>query len=85
MSNDKYKEKFLEVLHEESVKSVKENMASISIKIPKEFIDKPGFYYAIAKILTMGENKATHYMRAKVRSKYSPAIHFQIVENGSMM
>ncbi|MEK6916789.1 MAG: hypothetical protein AABW92_03515 [Nanoarchaeota archaeon] len=53
VSNDKYKDKFLDVLDGESVKSVKENMASISIKIPKDFIDKPGFYYAITKILTM--------------------------------
>ena len=34
----------------------------------------------IAKALKMSENKATHFVRVRLKSKYSPTIRFQVVE-----
>ena len=69
---------FLSVLYVEVAETGSRANVFVSVYPPES---KEG----IAKILKLGENKATHYMRAKVRSKYSPVIHFQIVENGSMI
>ncbi len=53
VGNEKYKEEFLKVLEDEQIKMVKDNISSISIKIPKECIDVPGFYFAITKALSL--------------------------------
>ncbi|MBU0471740.1 MAG: hypothetical protein KKF65_03885 [Nanoarchaeota archaeon] len=53
ISNEQYKEKFLEILKEEKIKKITKDISSISIKIPKENMDQPGFYYAITKTLTL--------------------------------
>jgi aspartokinase len=49
ITNDQYKERFLEILKDETIKKTKENISSISIKIPQENIEHPGFYFAITK------------------------------------
>ncbi|MEK7643054.1 MAG: ribosome-binding factor A [Patescibacteria group bacterium] len=36
----------------------------------------------IAKILEMSENRAAHFLRARLRTKYSPSIHFVVSEEG---
>ena len=51
VGNEKYEEKFTEILKGEEVKGINKNMASISMKIPYEMIDAPGYYYAITKTL----------------------------------
>lgn len=53
ISNDKYKEEFLEVLKDESISEVKENLSSISINIPEECLYVPGFYFAVTKLLLL--------------------------------
>jgi aspartokinase len=53
VSNERYEKKFLEILKGEYVKTVNKNMASISLKIPQEMIDAPGYYYAITKTLNV--------------------------------
>jgi len=53
ISNDKYKNKFLKVLKGEQVKKVKDNVSSISIKIPEDCVDVPGFYFAVIKSLAI--------------------------------
>jgi aspartokinase len=53
VSNERYEKKILEILNNEKIKSINKNMASISLKIPQEMIDAPGFYYAITKILNI--------------------------------
>ena len=51
VGNEKYEKKFLDILNGESIKTINRNMASISMKIPQEMIDAPGYYYAITKTL----------------------------------
>jgi|SRR3989338_1183675 len=53
ISNDKYKKKFLDILKNENISDIQENLSSISIKIPKECIYTPGFYFAITKLLLL--------------------------------
>lgn len=53
ISNDKYKKKFLDILKSENILEVQENISSISIKIPKECLYMPGFYFAITKLLLL--------------------------------
>jgi aspartokinase len=53
ISNDIYKVQFLKILKSERIKLIKENISSISIKIPKENIENPGFYYSITRALTL--------------------------------
>jgi aspartokinase len=53
ISNEKYESKFKESLKGEKIKAMNRNMASISLKIPKEMINTPGFYYAVTKTLAM--------------------------------
>lgn len=53
ISNEKYEHKFIEALKGEKIKAINRNMASISLKIPKEMINTPGFYYAVTKTLAM--------------------------------
>ena len=36
----------------------------------------------IANLLKMSENKATHFLRTRLQSKYSPVIRFRVIENG---
>ena len=51
--NEKYKKKFLDVLKGEKIKNTSSNLSSISVKIPKEFLIPPGFYFAITKSLAL--------------------------------
>ena len=51
VSNTKYKKDMLNILKGENIKSTQENMASLSMKIPDECIDSPGFYASITKTL----------------------------------
>ena len=53
VSNEKYKEAFLEALENEQIKIVRGNISSISVKIPKECIDTPGFYFVLTKALSL--------------------------------
>jgi len=53
VSNEKYQKKFAEILKGEHVQKIGKNLASLSIKIPKEFINAPGFYFALTKMLAM--------------------------------
>ena len=53
VSNEKYRKKFEEMLKGEKIKLVRGKLASVSVKIPQEFIDNPGFYFAITKVLAM--------------------------------
>jgi hypothetical protein len=53
VSNGMYKENFLKILKGERIKLIKENLSSISVKIPKENIEVPGFYYSITRLLTL--------------------------------
>ena len=53
VSNEKYERNFLEKLKGEIVKAINKNMASISLKIPKEMIDAPGYYFVITKTLAL--------------------------------
>ncbi|MBW2970988.1 hypothetical protein KY320_02400 [Candidatus Woesearchaeota archaeon] len=51
--NDKYSKRFLEILKGETVKAKRDKISSISIKIPSECLENPGFYFTITKILAM--------------------------------
>jgi len=51
VSNSKYKKDMLKILKHEKIKSIQENMASLSMKIPDECLDTPGFYASITKTL----------------------------------
>jgi len=53
ISNDKYKQKFLDLLRNGSIVEVQENISSISIKIPPECLYTPGFYFAVTKLLLL--------------------------------
>jgi len=53
ISNDKYKKKFLDILKKENILEVQKDISSISIKIPKECLYTPGFYFAITKLLLL--------------------------------
>ncbi len=53
VSNDKYKEKFLDILKDEIILDIQENISSISIKIPEECLYTPGFYFAVTKLLLL--------------------------------
>jgi len=53
ISNDKYKKRFLKILKNEKILELKENMSSISIKIPSDCLYTPGFYFAVTKLLFM--------------------------------
>lgn len=53
ISNDKYKKKFLEILKNQKIKKINDDISSISIKIPKECVESPGFYFAITKTLAL--------------------------------
>jgi aspartokinase len=79
ISNDTYKNHFLKILKKERIKNVKENISSISIKIPQENIEVPGFYYSITRVLTLNnitildivntESEATFILNDKQISK----------------
>lgn len=70
LGNEKYKKKFLDMLKGESVKLVKDNMASISLKIPQECIDNPGFYYTITKILAMANISITDIVNTETEATF---------------
>ncbi|MCM2324863.1 MAG: hypothetical protein NDI94_00220 [Candidatus Woesearchaeota archaeon] len=53
VSNEKYEKKFLEILKGEKIKAINRHMASVSMEIPKEMINAPGFYYSVTKTLAM--------------------------------
>ncbi len=53
ISNVKYKKRFKEILKGEKIKKEKQNISSLSTKIPKECIDTPGFFFAITKALAL--------------------------------
>lgn len=53
VSNEKYEEKFLKILNGEKIKAVNRNMASISLPIPDEMIDTPGYYYVLSKTFAL--------------------------------
>ncbi len=53
LSNEKYRRRFLEILKEERIKKVRAGISSVSIRIPHEYADVPGFYFAITKTLAM--------------------------------
>ena len=38
----------------------------------------------VAKMLKMSENKASHFVRSRMRSKYTPVVRFMLVDNGSV-
>ena len=70
LGNEKYKKKFLEVLKGETVKLVKGNMASISLKIPQLCIDNPGFYYTITKTLAMNNISITDIVNTETEATF---------------
>lgn len=53
VSNEKYEKKFLQILKNEKIKAINKNMASISLPIPDEMIDAPGYYFVITKTMAM--------------------------------
>jgi hypothetical protein len=53
IGNEKYEKTFLDILKGETVKAVNHNMASISLQIPNEMIDAPGYYFVITKTLAL--------------------------------
>jgi hypothetical protein len=53
VSNDRYEKRFMQILEGEKIKFVKKNMAAISLAIPDELIDIPGYYYIITKTLAL--------------------------------
>jgi len=53
VGNEIYKKRFLEALKGEKVIESKSNISSISIRIPEECIEIPGFYFAITKTLAL--------------------------------
>lgn len=53
ISNIKYKGRFIKILKEEKIKKITGNISSLSIKIPQEFIDAPGFFFSVSKALTL--------------------------------
>ena len=53
ISNERYKKQFLKALKNEQIKKVRNNISSISTKIPEECIETPGFYFAITKALAL--------------------------------
>ena len=53
ISNDKYKKKILNLLKNEILLEVKDDLSSVSIKIPEDCLYTPGFYFAITKLLLM--------------------------------
>lgn len=53
IGDNKYQKKFLEILKGEKIKSVIENVSSISLRIPDENFEIPGFYYTITKTLAL--------------------------------
>jgi aspartokinase len=52
LSNEKYREKILNILEEEKIKRTIKGISSVSIRIPPEFVHLPGFYSAITKMLS---------------------------------
>lgn len=53
ISNAMYKKEFKKSLKGEKIKNIREDISSLSIKIPSENLNTPGFYYVITKSLTM--------------------------------
>ena len=53
LCDKRYKERFIKNLEGERVMKVREDLSSLSVRIPKEFEEIPGFYFAIIKTLTM--------------------------------
>jgi len=45
--------KFEKVMRGQKIKKIGKNISSLSIRIPRETIDTPGFYYAVTKILAI--------------------------------
>ncbi|MFA6073192.1 MAG: hypothetical protein WC758_03700 [Candidatus Woesearchaeota archaeon] len=74
-----HQQKFEKLLKGQKIKRIKTNISSLSIRIPREVIDTPGFYYAITKILAIEnipitdivntENEATLIIDDKYVSK----------------
>ena len=40
-------------------------------------------FEGVAKVIKKGENGATRYIRGRLASKYSPTIHFVVIENNT--
>ena len=53
LCDKKYENEFRKILEGESIQKVRLGLSSLSVRIPKEFEDIPGFYFAITKALTM--------------------------------
>jgi len=51
ISNQKYKKQFHAFLQEEKIIDTLENLAALTIKIPKEAVETVGFFYVITKAL----------------------------------
>jgi len=53
VSNEKYEDKFLKILKGKKIRCIVKDIASISLSIPREMVDIPGYYYVITKTMAM--------------------------------
>jgi hypothetical protein len=53
LASEKYEKKFLEVLKGDKIKKVRKGLSAISIRIPQEYADIPGFYFALTRPFAM--------------------------------
>lgn len=51
ISNEKYRDSFLKMLSSEKINLINESLTSLSIKIPPECIETPGFFFVVSKTL----------------------------------
>ncbi len=53
IGNVKYRKRFLKILKGEKVKKVQDKISSLSMKIPKKCVNRPGFFFAITRALAL--------------------------------
>ena len=51
ISNMKYEQDFLKILSREKIELINKNLAALSIKMPKECVSSPGFFFIITKTM----------------------------------
>ncbi len=53
ISDSIHEKKFEKILKGQKIKRIKRNISSLSIRIPREVIDTPGFYFSITRVLAI--------------------------------
>jgi aspartokinase len=86
VTNEKHKEKLLEHLKEEKILSVKENLVSLSLRFPGEFLETPGVIFEVVRNMAweninIYEAISTHTEFTLVVGKKDSVRAYKILQN----